>query len=179
MSKSHSPQADPHHGGEIGIVVLSIVLFAACGAAWLGGTQEAATPLRLNAADSTAISQTDVEPAKQTQATGSDGSATAAITVSEEDDFALIVRFRSEPDLDELAKAFRKDPDRARARFLEWAADKPALDGLTLERASYSGELVLTGPGSMSASDTIAAIEQMDNVAYVDRDYSAKASRGN
>ena len=87
------------------------------------------------------------------------------------------MKFRNEPEIADLGKTFRKDPDGTRAKFRAWAADKPALRGLTLERASYSGELVLTGSGSRDMKDVIAAIEAMDIVAYVEPDYSAQPSK--
>ncbi|MEQ9315893.1 MAG: hypothetical protein RLN72_08565, partial [Henriciella sp.] len=91
--------------------------------------------------------------------------------------YRLIVRFDDEPVLDELARSFRKDPDAARARFTQWSADKPALKGLFLDSASYSGELVLTNSGPRSRDQAIADIKAMDNIAYVEPDYSAEASK--
>lgn len=176
MSEPNETSTRTYSGGQIGLAVIGVFLCAACGVAWLstsdGGPDDALTFASSTHPPDAVRSKPAVttEPEDETfsvQTAGPSGPA-----------FALIVKFDGEPVLDEIAKTFRKDPDGSRAKFRDWASGKPALRGLTLERASYSGELVLTGGAGLNARDTMAAIEAMDNVAYVEPDYSAQPSKG-
>lgn len=182
-----------HHGNQVGIAAVGLSLCAACGVAWLAGNGDPSTDTTLTYSPSShEMTPADVPVATAPEvSTGDVTTPTApAVRPSPADDdivttasaqrgepFTIIVRFEGEPVLEEIGKTFRKDPEGSQAKFRSWAADKPALAGLVLDRASYSGELVLTGSGSRSMKDTIAAIEAMDNVAYVEPDYSAKASK--
>jgi len=164
------------YGGQIGIAVIGVFLCAACGMAWLADNNDGPDGALSFTSATTSRDAVHTAPAAATQQGEERFSVQSTAQAAPE--FALIVKFDGEPVLDEIGKTFRKDPESSRARFREWAAGKSALDGLTLERASYSGELVLTGSGSRTLNDTMAAIEAMDNVAYVEPDYSAKPSKG-
>lgn len=90
-----------------------------------------------------------------------------------------IVRFDANRALSPVGQGFRKDPAASRATFAEWAKDYPALEGLKLIRASYSGELILGLP-SDSARDSdgvLEALNRMDNLVYAERDVMADAGR--
>ena len=175
LTKDKEPDSRQMPASQIGIAAVGVSLCAACGVAWLNGgsgtgPSSSFAPAQTTSASSTSSAavvdeENDVVSVQSTPQTADAGQ------------FALIVKFRDEPMLEEIGKTFRKDPDGMRQKFRDWAAGKPALSGLTLERASYSGELVLTGTGSKSMKDAIAAIEAMDNVAYVEPDYSAKPSK--
>lgn len=100
-------------------------------------------------------------------------------TVTEAQDAAtFIVRFDDEPVLDEVGKSFRRDEAGARAKFESWREGRAALEGLTLKRASFSGELILGLPidSDRSAKDVLKAMRAMDNLAYAEMD--AMASTG-
>ena len=161
------------NGGQLGIAALAVSLCAACGFAWLSNDPGAST-------SSFAPTQSDGSRVTTASASGEGGAQTGTFTAQTTPatgQYAIIVKFSGDPVPSELGKTFRKDPEGTRARFNAWAADKPALRGLSLERASYSGELVLIGSGAPSMKDAIAAIEAMDNVAYVEPDYSARPSK--
>lgn len=173
MAKRKDTDSGHLPAGQIGIAAVGVSLCAACGVAWLSGSPGPSTsfvPTQSTTATSTSATTT---PEGETDVV----SVQSSPQLSDAGAFALIVKFRDEPVLDEIGKTFRKDPEGMRQKFRDWAAGKPALSGLELERASYSGELVLTGTGSQSMKDAIAAIEAMDNVAYVEPDYTAKPSK--
>lgn len=94
----------------------------------------------------------------------------------------FIVRFHDEPELDEIARNFRRDEEAMRRAYQAWALKHDALNGLQLVRASYSGELILALPAEdtsgRSARDVIVALETIDNLAYAEIDTMASASRG-
>ncbi|MEN0002125.1 MAG: hypothetical protein AAF940_14680 [Pseudomonadota bacterium] len=94
----------------------------------------------------------------------------------------FIVRFRDEPALDEVCKSFRRDYSGAQARYNAWAAGQPALAGLQLSSASYSGELILAlpqnDPYNRSAQDVLNALRSMSNLAYAELDSNAYPSAG-
>lgn len=173
-----------YYGGQIGLAVVAISVCSACGVAWLSGGSDTtlayapSSTERSEPAESAATNTSDVRTDAQAAGAASDDDRVKVATADNSGPkFALIVRFDDEPVLDELARNFRKDPDAARARFAQWAADKPALKGLILERASYSGELVLTNSGPRTRDQAIKDIEAMDNIAYVEPDYSAETSK--
>lgn len=161
-------------GSQFGIAAIGVSLCAACGVAWLNGGDNSTTSSSFAPSQTASSSSTkdDVSAPEEGDVFTAQSSPLAATAA-----FAIIVKFRNEPEIADLGKTFRKDPEGTRAQFRAWAADKPALRGLVLERASYSGELVLTGSGSRDVKDVIAAIEAMDNVVYVEPDYSAQPSK--
>ncbi|WP_300391120.1 hypothetical protein [Henriciella sp.] len=150
---------------QLGIAAIGVSLCAACGVAWLGGGGDSTSP------------SMSFAPTQSTATSSDDGKVTAQSAGGYSAQYAIIVKFENEPVTQEIGKTFRKDPEGTRQRFREWAADKPALQGLSLERASYSGELVLTGSGARSVDDVIRGILAMDNVAYAEPDYIAEPSK--
>lgn len=94
----------------------------------------------------------------------------------------FIVRFNDEPELDQVCRNFRRDEAGTRATYTQWASSYPQLKGLSLVRASYSGELILAlpqaDPAGRSASDVIAALETIDNLAYAEVDSIASTYEG-
>ncbi len=94
----------------------------------------------------------------------------------------FIVRLKGEPELDAMAKSFRRDKAAAQQVFADWSADKPGLAGLMLESASYSGELIvglpINDPAGRSPKDVIAAFEALDNLVYVELDAMARPGKG-
>ena len=176
MSKHEDDSQKFPQAGQIGIAAVGVSLCAACGVAWLTGSDTPATTTSFAPAQSTVSSSSSASAAKPASASDTEAVQTQSAS-ADAAQYAIIVKFRDEPVIDEIGKTFRKDPDSVRARFSAWASDKPALRGLTLERASYSGELVLTGSGSPTMDEAISAIEAMDNVAYVEPDYSAQPSK--
>lgn len=174
MTNSKDTSSKHWPGGQIGIAAVGVSLCAACGVAWLNGGDNSSTASSFAPAQtSTSSSAANDAPVPEEGDVFTAQSSPLAATAT----FAIIVKFRNEPEIADLGKTFRKDPEGTRAKFRAWAADKPALRGLTLERASYSGELVLTGSGSRDMKEVIASIEAMDNVAYVEPDYSAQPSK--
>jgi hypothetical protein len=94
----------------------------------------------------------------------------------------FIVRFKNEPELEQVCRNFRRDEAGTRAAYKAWAAQHAPLRGLELVRASYSGELILGLPADdqsgRSARDVIAALETLDNLAYAEIDSMASTSEG-
>lgn len=155
----------PHYGGQMGIMALLCMLsLTGC----MAFTEQTGSltffPGWL---------QSQSERPQVVQAQGVVVSAPAA---------TFIVRFNNEPELDQVCRNFRRDEAGTRAAFQTWAADYSQLRGLLLVRASYSGELILAlpkaDPYGRSASDVIAALETIDNLAYAEIDSLATTSTG-
>lgn len=95
----------------------------------------------------------------------------------------FIVRFKNEPMIDEICKNYRRDTHAAEAKFAAWSAKYPALQGLTLSRASYSGEIILAlpknDPNSRTPSQVLKALKGLDNLAYAEIDAVAQTGQGN
>ncbi|MEL7111947.1 MAG: hypothetical protein AAFZ74_15040 [Pseudomonadota bacterium] len=156
-------QATPHYGGQIGFAALLCMLtVTGCvtfsdqgsGVGFLPGWAQQTRQV------------TPVLPAE-------------AIRVSEPA-ATFIVRFKNEPELEQMARNFRRDESGTRTAFLDWAAAHKQLDGLQLVRASYSGELILAlpmdDPAGRSPRDVIASLETIDNLAYAEIDEMASTS---
>lgn len=94
----------------------------------------------------------------------------------------FIVRFKNEPELEQVYRNFRRDEAGTRAAYNQWATAHPQLRGLQLVRASYSGELILAlpknDPAGRSVSDVIAALETIDSLAYAEVDSIASTYEG-
>lgn len=175
MIDRHDQTSSMHAGSTIGFAALAIVLLAACGMSWLSDGSGSDNSMSYMLAEQSTDNQ-DNTLTVNNAAEGRDDLVRTQ-TAAGDAPFALIVRFRNTPELDEIAKNFRRDPSGARAKFNQWAASKPALAGLELERASYSGEFVLVSSGGRNLDRTIAAIKAMDNVAYVEKDYSVEPGK--
>lgn len=172
-----------YYGGQLGLAAVAVSVCTACGVAWLSTSDDtslsfAPTSVERSEPVGAAPEVSEAGTSAETRANAPDDDRVRISTAQHSvPRYTLIVRFDDEPVLDELARSFRKDPDAARTQFTRWSADKPALKGLFLERASYSGELVLTNSGPRSRDQAIADIQAMDNIAYVEPDYSAEASK--
>ncbi|MDJ0921812.1 MAG: hypothetical protein QNI84_11845 [Henriciella sp.] len=94
----------------------------------------------------------------------------------------FIVRFRDEPALEDVCKSFRRDYNGAQAKYQAWASGRPALAGLYLSSASYSGELILAlpqnDPYNRSPQDVLTALRGLNNLAYAELDSNAYANAG-
>ena len=156
----------PHYGGQMGMAVLLCMLS-------LTGCM-AFTDQTGSLSFFPSWTQSQYDGPQLIQAQGVVISAPAA---------TFIVRFNDEPELEQVCRNFRRDEAGTRAAFQRWAADYRQLQGLQLVRASYSGELILAlpknDPAGRSASDVIAALQTIDNLAYAEIDSLATTSTGN
>ncbi len=86
----------------------------------------------------------------------------------------FIVRFDADPVITDICRTFRRDGTGARAKFTRWSTKYPELAGLTLYRASYSGELLLAlphnDPNNRTPKQVLTALQSMDNLAYAELD---------
>jgi len=85
----------------------------------------------------------------------------------------FIVKFEPNAVLKEISQSFRRDQAGARMKFKTWAETYPALQGLQLLRASYSGNLVLALPGDgadRTPGEVIADLNAMDTCIYAELD---------
>ncbi|MEM5515398.1 hypothetical protein WNY37_00455 [Henriciella sp. AS95] len=186
MAQSDEKLTKHYYGGQIGLAIVALSVCAACGVAWLADSPGSSNAVLSYVPPSTHTADAPIAERPHISGTGDrvvdndlvrPASVTGAASTAAIVEYAIIVRFEREPLIEEIGRTFRKDPEGSRAKFARWAADEPALRGLHLERASYSGEVVLAGSGARSLSSVISEIEAMDNVVYVERDYSAKASK--
>ncbi|MHA7898235.1 MAG: hypothetical protein ACX94B_00115 [Henriciella sp.] len=159
-------QASPHYGGQIGFLALLCMLtVTGCVTFTEHGTSVSFLP-------GWAQQTSQVRPVLPAEAVQvSDAAAT------------FIVRFKNEPEVDQMARNFRRDEAGTRAAFRNWANAHKQLEGLHLVRASYSGELILAlpmdDPAGRSPADVIASLETIDNLAYAEIDEMATTSRRN
>ena len=99
-------------------------------------------------------------------------------------DAAFIVRFNNVPELEAPLKQFRTSKSESRAAFAKWAAKHPELDGLTLERVNYSGEVILNYRGAddanpaRTAKEIQARLNELSFVRYADPDFTAFPGKG-
>lgn len=97
---------------------------------------------------------------------------------------AFVVRFNDLPELDAHLKQFRKDKAGSRAAFAKWAAKHPELNGLTLERVNYSGEVILNYRGAddanpaTNAKEIQARLNGLSFVRYANPDFTAFPGKG-
>lgn len=85
----------------------------------------------------------------------------------------FIVKFEPNDLLKDISRSFRRDQAGARLKFKNWAKDYPALKGLQLLRASYSGNLVLALPsddGERTPGEVIAELNAMESCIYAELD---------
>lgn len=98
---------------------------------------------------------------------------------------AFIVRFNKEDEkLNTLFKLYRSNKDASRKAFAVWAADHSELNGLSLQRVQYSGEVILAYTGAddpepaANAKEVQARITSLPFVRYADPDYTAFPGSG-
>lgn len=163
MAEEINHRKQSHYGGHLGLLALLSVLVAAGCVTVMEerGVQSNWIPGWANLAKQ----QGTVIPAQATTIEDADTVAT------------FIVRFDDEPVLDAIGKSFRRDEAGARAAFADWQAEHPEVQGLILQRASYSGELILglsrNDAQGRSAKDVLKALQAMDNNAYAELDGTA------
>lgn len=94
----------------------------------------------------------------------------------------FIVRFSDEPILEDVCKTFRRDGVTARKKFNDWAASRPQMSGLSLQSASYSGEILVAlpqnDPQGRTPNQVLAALQTMENLEYAEVDSIAHPSAG-
>lgn len=85
----------------------------------------------------------------------------------------FIVRFSGIDAVDEIIKTYRNSKSGAADQFDKWAAGQPELAGFSLERATYSDELILVyseSAGGRSMKDAQKDLLEMQQVRYADLD---------
>jgi hypothetical protein len=92
----------------------------------------------------------------------------------------FIVRIKGAPEIDSVARLYKKDPAAAEQAFADYVRRTPALRDFVLVGASYSGEIRLAYQMPPGVEPTRAAIRSVqekimavDGVAYADPDYIA------
>lgn len=90
----------------------------------------------------------------------------------------LVVKFKDDGRIKDIVDAFWRDPASARSRFEAFRAGKAEFSGLTLERVTYSNELVLVSTDAglrLPAMREIAAkVSGHPDVAYAEPNMTAQ-----
>lgn len=90
----------------------------------------------------------------------------------------LVVKFKDDGRIKDIVDAFWRDPASARTRFEAFRAGKAEFSGLTLERVTYSNELVLVSTDAglrLPAMREIAAkVSGHPDVAYAEPNMTAQ-----
>lgn len=96
----------------------------------------------------------------------------------------FIVRIKGAPEIDSVARLYKKDPAAAEQAFADYVQRTPALRDFVLVGASYSGEIRLAYQMPPGVEPTRAAIRSLqekimavDGVAYADPDYIAQPGK--
>ena len=158
---------DTHHGVQLGLLVLvSMLLISSCMAF-----------AQTNPATSSSNWTPAWGPLAQSQPTGLQGQAGTVVKPAA----TFIVRIKNDPVITDICRTYRRDTPAAIAKFTRWQASHPATRGLTLEQASYSGDIVLGLPANDPMRRTpqavLASLRSMANVAYADINDAAYPSR--
>ena len=114
---------------------------------------------------------------------GPDGVMPADTTSAE---IVYIVRIKGAPEIDTIARNFKRNRETADAAFADLVATRPGLSEFALVGASYSGEIKLMyvlPPGTPPTRDVVmeikANIMAIEGVAYADPDYVAHPEKEN
>jgi hypothetical protein len=98
----------------------------------------------------------------------------------------FIVRIKGAPEIDSVARLYKKDPAAAQQAFDDYVRRTPALRDFSLVGASYSGEVRLSYQMPMGVEPTRSEIRlvqekimAVDGVAYADPDYVAHPGKEN
>ena len=98
----------------------------------------------------------------------------------------FIVRIKGAPEIDTIARNFKRNRETAEAAFADLVTAHPALAEFELVGASYSGEIKLSftlPPGVSPTRDVVMDIKQkimaIEGVAYADPDYIAHPDKEN
>lgn len=70
----------------------------------------------------------------------------------------LVVKFKDDGKIKDIIDAFWRDQNSARAKFNAWKASRPEFAALSLDRVTYSNELVLVHDGSIQPAQRAAAM---------------------
>lgn len=150
-----------HHGGYVGLAGLMLTL---AGCSWLATTETGQDRLWIPLQLSQIETPGKVIPAQA--ATGGEAS--------------FIVKVKGHPEIDELARTWRRDQPAARRAFEEWSQGRGILGELELTGCSYSGELILTRRFAedevmtrASVNAVLEKIRSVESVAYADPDFTA------
>ncbi len=94
--------------------------------------------------------------------------------------YIFIVRFEQGEEISHILSNYRRDREGTQSAFEDWAQNKPALLGTSLERVTYSGEALLRYDPHQSDGDlgqTLAAVSARLNasplVRYAELDADA------
>jgi hypothetical protein len=92
----------------------------------------------------------------------------------------FIVRLKGAPEVDLIARNFKRDPQAALKAWKDLVARLPGLADFSLVGASYSGEIKLAyrfPPGASARPEEIRAVQErllrLEGVSYADPDYLA------
>ena len=98
----------------------------------------------------------------------------------------FIVRIKGAPEIDSVARLYKKDPAAAQQAFDDYVRRTPALRDFSLVGASYSGEVRLSYQMPMGVEPTRSEIRlvqekimAVEGVAYADPDYVAHPGKEN
>lgn len=98
----------------------------------------------------------------------------------------LVVKFKDDREVKEICDLFWKDRAGARARFEAFKAGRPEFGGLSLDRVTYSNELVLTPTDEVAAHRRLPAAREIaarlsarPNIAYAEPNLAAHPSGEN
>jgi hypothetical protein len=116
------------------------------------------------------------DPIARTEQTGPN----VIVAQAEGAEVIFIVRIKGAPEIDSVARLFRKDPAAAQQAFADYVRRTPELKDFSLVGASYSGEIRLAYQMPMGVEPTRVAIRSVqdkiiavEGVAYADPDYVA------
>ena len=70
----------------------------------------------------------------------------------------IVVKFKDDGRVKDIIDAFWRDQNSARAKFNVWKASRPEFAALSLDRVTYSNELVLVHDGSVQPAQRAAAM---------------------
>ncbi|MDZ4762576.1 MAG: hypothetical protein SGJ21_16060 [Alphaproteobacteria bacterium] len=73
----------------------------------------------------------------------------------------IVVKFKDDAKVIEIIDAFWKNPSAGRAQFDAFKARRPEFASVTLDRVTYSNELVLVHEGGPAASSRLAAMREV------------------
>jgi hypothetical protein len=173
-----------HLGGPLGLAGVTL-LASAVGLVIVGSDSRNSSQPTAGAQQSVKQAETDprppigsvgVEQALPASAPKNDsksaGSAGAEVT--------FIVRLKGRPEIDTIARNFKRDRQTAEAAYADLVAEIPALQDFRLVGASYSGEINLVYQMPAGVEPTRGRIEEIrnrilaiDGVAYADPDFVA------
>jgi hypothetical protein len=73
----------------------------------------------------------------------------------------IVVKFKDDARVKDIIDSFWRDQASAKAKFETWKANRPEFAKLTLDRVTYSNELVLVHDGSAPAAERLTAMKSI------------------